>query len=288
MTKKSTRKPVKSEAALPVVQMHGMGDWANDPFGMVPLAEDISEYLGGAYVLNVQIGESSIADILNGFLMNLNDQVDYFANVVRGDANLAKGFNAVGYSQGNLLIRGYIEKYNDPPVFNFISMHGPLSGVGSFPGCPVEKNFCKLFAELLGALAYYPFVQEHLAQANYFRDPYKIDKYLAGDWFLADINNEQTVVPSYNERWASLNSVCLVKALGDTVVVPNDSEWFGFFKDGTFEEVWDTKEAPWYVNDSFGLKTLDTAGKLFFNTTEGNHLDFETDYLLDLVGTYFV
>ena len=26
--------------------------------GMVPLAEDISEYLGGAYVLNVQIGDS--------------------------------------------------------------------------------------------------------------------------------------------------------------------------------------------------------------------------------------
>ena len=43
---------------LPVVQMHGMGDFADDPFGMVPLANAISEYLGGVYVLNVQIGNS--------------------------------------------------------------------------------------------------------------------------------------------------------------------------------------------------------------------------------------
>ena len=92
------------------------------------MALAISTYLGGAYVLNVQIGNSSIADILNGFIMNLDDQVDYFANVVQQDAHLSNGFNAVGYSQGNLVIRGYVERYNSPPVLNFISMHGPLAG----------------------------------------------------------------------------------------------------------------------------------------------------------------
>ena len=140
--------------------MHGMGDFANDPAGMVPLADAISEYLGGAYVLNVQIGDTNLEDIMNGFLMNLDDQVDYFANVVQNDVHLTKGFNAVGYSQGNLVIRGYIERYNNPPVLNFISMHGPLAGVGSFPGCPVDKAFCRAFAELLGALAYKPFLSE--------------------------------------------------------------------------------------------------------------------------------
>jgi hypothetical protein len=48
---------------------------------------------------------------------------------VTADANLKNGFNAVGYSQGNLVIRGYVERYNDPPVHNFISMHGILFGV---------------------------------------------------------------------------------------------------------------------------------------------------------------
>lgn len=285
--------PIKTSQATPVVQMHGMGDFANDPFGMVPLADAISEYLGGAYVLNVQIGDTNLEDILNGFLMNLDDQVDYFANVVQSDSNLTHGFNAIGYSQGNLVIRGYIERYNNPPVFNFISMHGPLVGVGSFPGCPIDKEFCRAFAELLGAMAYNPFVQEHLAQANYFRDPLKIPNYLAGDRFLADLNNEDSTQQpglnaTYNTNWESLNSVCLVKALGDTVVIPNDSEWFGFFQDGTFDAVWDFAETPWYQQDLFGLRSLDATKHVFFNTTDGNHLDFSTDYLLDLVGIYFV
>jgi hypothetical protein len=97
-----TLQPIKKAGTsdvTPVVQMHGMGDFANDPGDMVPLADAISEYLGGAYVLNVQIGDSNIADIMNGFLMNLDDQVDYFANVVASDVHLADGFNAVGYSQ---------------------------------------------------------------------------------------------------------------------------------------------------------------------------------------------
>lgn len=288
LEKKSFDKKIITQDPTPVIQMHGMGDFANDPFGMVPLAEAISDYLGGVYVLNVQIGDNSLEDILNGFLMNLDDQVDYFAKVVKDDPNLVKGFNAIGYSQGNLVVRGYIERYNNPPVFNFISMHGPLAGVGSFPGCSVDKNFCRLFSEFLGALAYYPGVQNHLAQANYFRDPMKIDQYLEGGIFLNDINNEVSPNPSYNENWASLNSVCLIKALGDTVVIPNESEWYGYFQDGSFDEVLGFNETSWYNKDLFGLKTLDQNGKVFFNTTTGDHLDFETDYLLDLVGIYFV
>ena len=47
-------------------------------------------------------------------------------------------------------------------------------------------------------------------------------------------------------------------------------------------------ETPWYKDDLFGLKTLDLEkGNLYFNTTEGDHLEFTTDYLLDLVGLYF-
>jgi palmitoyl-protein thioesterase len=279
---------VSSDDVLPVVQMHGMGDFAKDPFGMVPLANAISDYLGGVYVLNVQIGNSSIADILNGFLMNLDDQVDYFASVVQNDNHLIQGFNAIGYSQGNLVIRGYIERYNNPPVKNFISMHGPLAGVGSFPNCPIEKPFCRLFAEILGLLAYHPKVQDHLAQANYYRDPYRTEEFLSIARFLPDINNEDdSKNSSYSSQWSSLESVCLVKALSDTVVIPKDSEWFGFFQENSFKDIWDFSETPWYLNDLFGLQTLNKAGKVYFNTTDDNHLEFETDYLLELVGLYF-
>lgn len=269
--------------------MHGMGDFANDPFGMIPLAKSISSYLGGVYVLNVQIGQNSLADILNGFFMNLDDQVDYFAKVVKADAQLVSGFNAVGYSQGNLVIRGYIERYNTPPVLNFISMHGPLAGVAGFPGCSLDKALCQAFAEVLGALAYHPKVQDGLAQANYFRDPFKLPQYIAGARFLPDVNNEDdSAQSSYTARFTSLQSLTLVKALGDTVVIPNESEWFGGFAESSFETVLPYSSTSWYTQDLFGLKTLDSRGAVFFNTTNGDHLDFETDFLLDLVGQHFV
>jgi palmitoyl-protein thioesterase len=50
---------------------------------------------------------------------------------------------------------------------------------------------------------------------------------------------------------------------------------------------WATTEAPWYIDNWFGLQTVDVKKKLFFNTTDGDHLEFSTDYLLDLVGIYF-
>ena len=49
----------------------------------------------------------------------------------------------MGFSQGNLLIRGYIERYNTPPVKNFISVHGPLAGVGALPHCAPTSFICK-------------------------------------------------------------------------------------------------------------------------------------------------
>jgi palmitoyl-protein thioesterase len=51
--------------------------------------------------------------------------VDEFAATVRADPQLAKGFNLIGHSQGGLIARAYIERYNDPPVHNFITWATP-------------------------------------------------------------------------------------------------------------------------------------------------------------------
>ena len=80
--------------------------------------------------------------------------MDEFAKFVRADGELKNGFNAIGYSQGSLIIRGYLEKYNDPPIFNWISVHGPLMGVAGFPACDMGSFVCDLIDKLLGELAY--------------------------------------------------------------------------------------------------------------------------------------
>ena len=47
------------------------------------------------------------------------------------------------------------------------------------------------------------------------------------------------------------------------------------------------KETDWYINDNFGLKTADEAGKIFFNSTEGDHLQFTTAQLFGWIDQYF-
>lgn len=63
------------------------------------------------------------------------DQVADFAKVVKADSKLAGGFNAVGLSQGGLIVRGYIEAVNNPPVYNFVSICGVQGGEFQ---CPLE------------------------------------------------------------------------------------------------------------------------------------------------------
>ena len=75
--------------------------------------------------------------------MNLDDQVTLFAAQVKKDKKLQNGFNAFGFSQGNLIIRGYIHRFNNPPVFTFLSVHGPMMGVGALPQCAPTAVMCK-------------------------------------------------------------------------------------------------------------------------------------------------
>lgn len=53
------------------------------------------------------------------------------------------------------------------------------------------------------------------------------------------------------------------------------------------EEKWEYNAAPWYEQDTFGLKTLDESKKISFYTTDGDHLKFSTSFLLELVTKYF-
>ena len=40
------------------------------------------------------------------------------------------------------------------------------------------------------------------------------------------------------------------------------------------------RETDWYKQDLFGLKTVDEAGKILFDTTNGDHLQFTQDQLV--------
>mmetsp|Transcript_89609 Transcript_89609/g.253828 ORF Transcript_89609/g.253828 Transcript_89609/m.253828 type:complete len:293 (+) Transcript_89609:2-880(+) len=280
--------------------MHGMGDFANNPLGMVPLRKRIASK-ANAYVHSVELCSKPeelsgcpIQDQSNGFLMTMDDQVDQFARVVRADPKLAGGFNAIGFSQGNLAIRGYIHRYNNPPVKSFVSMHGVMMGVAGLPQCPTNVTglglVCKTVDWIVGhAGAYTQFVQARLAQANYYRDPTDLATYRKAGHFLPYINNEAPGKENatYSENFKSLSKLVLVMAQDDTMVHPKESEHFGFFKDGSRQELVAMRDAPWYAEDWFGLRSLDEAKKVDLYSTPGNHLRFTEDFLDKMVTQYF-
>ena len=184
-------------------------------------------------------------------------------------------------------------RYNDPPVANFLSVHGTVSGVAGFPQCDpagLLGPVCKPLERLCGDLAYNSLTQSLLFQVNYFRDPYRVNtsEYKAHSE-IAQWNNEgEAVNATYKENFAKVARFIMIKAEKDTMVFPREGEWWGHFADGSQEEVLAMRDTDWYKDDLFGLKTVDEAGKIFFNSTAGNHLDFSEAQLSWWVENLFV
>ena len=271
--------------------MHGMGDSCFNS-GMKSITDAVATHLG-VYGVCIPTGDTVAKDTNNGFFMTMNDNVDEWAKRVKADPKLANGFNAVGFSQGNSVIRGYIQKYNDPPVSTFLSVHGTVVGVASFPHCNPSGLLgpvCNLIDRyLLGPLAYTKPVQNLLFQADYFRDPHQTTtkNYMANSQ-IAQWNNEgNTQDPSINANFAKVKRWAMVKAEKDTMIFPNDGEWWGSFDtDGKTRLA--MNETQWYQKDLFGLRTADEAGKIMFDSTPGNHLQFTDAELLGFVDKYFL
>jgi palmitoyl-protein thioesterase len=169
--------------------------------------------------------------------MTMDRNVDVFAANIRKDSRLAGGFNCVGFSQGNSLCRGYIQKYNNPPVRNFLSVHGTVVGVAGFPNCNpagLLGPVCDVIARVCGDLAYTTATQDLLFQADYFRDPMRVhtDAYKTHSQ-LATWNNEgNSVNATYKANFVSVSKFIMVKALADTMIFPNEGEHWGHFADG--------------------------------------------------------
>merc|ERR1712070_627412 len=279
--------------ALPIVAAHGMGDSCFNS-GMKSVTQAAGNHLG-VYATCIPTGSSQIMDTIDGFLLNMDKSVDAFEKRVDADPKLANGFDAFGLSQGNNVIRGYITKYNDPPVRNFMSICGINAGVGAFPSCspqmPVVGAVCKALTEVLGALAYNPLSQGVLFQADYFRDPSRVNasSYLKNSQ-LAAWNNEATVNAEYKANWAKTSKFVWVKGTEDTVVWPREGEWWGAMSTVPGEEfktVDEMKDTRWYKEDLFGLKTADAAGKNHFESFVGEHIRMTEKELFSWFDKYF-
>jgi len=263
----------------PTVLWHGMGDTCCYPFSMGAIQSAIESVIPGVYVYSIMIGSNIVEDEFCGFIGSVNNQIQEVCDTLKNVPNLRDGFNAVGFSQGGQFLRAYVERCNDPPIYNLVTMGGQHCGVADIPDCTsVNETICQIIEEVLALGIYNPVAQEVVVQAQYFHDPMEPDEYLQYNKFLADINNDVVINSAYKQNLVKLNNLVLVQFADDTVVVPKVSSWFGFYKDNDLNRILPYNETELYIEDRIGLKTLDQFGKLKFDSTPGNHMHFTLDW----------
>eukprot|EP00979_Chaetoceros_neogracilis_P008316 scaffold1853_cov287-Chaetoceros_neogracile.AAC.18 len=294
-------------ASLPSVTAHGMGDSCFNEGSMQYITDRVAD-LTHQYATCIPTGDNHHDDVLNGYFMSMNENIDIFAQKVKADPKLSNGFNAVGFSQGNNVLRGYIAKYNDPPVHTFLSINGVNAGISAVPYCipsmstnntfrnetvadsrlspnpRLHNKICDALMEVASHRAYSEFSQTHSFQANYWRDPRRVEKLDYQTYSqLAELGNEgldQNEV--LNDNFAKTQKFVWVLATEDTIVWPKEGEQWGAPNseaEDPFVDILPMKDTEWYQKDLFGLKTADEAGKFHYEEFAGDHLRFEfTDF----------
>lgn len=262
-------------APVPVVIWHGMGDSCCNPLSMGSIKKMVEKNVDGVYVKSLMIGDSVAQDTENGFLLNVNTQIDMVCEQLQKDPKLQAGYNALGFSQGGQFLRAIAQKCPSPPMFNLVSFGGQHQGVYGLPHCPGDNaTLCDMVRKLLDIGAYVPFVQNTLVQAEYWHDPVKEDEYKAKSVFLADLNQENTFNQTYKTNLLKLKNLVLVKFSEDTMVEPRESEWFGYYNPGQGKTLYNITQSKLYTQDLLGLKELNESGRLAFLSSPTDHLQF--------------
>jgi len=293
-----------SSSALPIVTAHGMGDSCFNEGSMQYITNRVAD-LTNQYATCVPTGDNHHDDVLNGYFMSMNENIDIFAKKVKQDPKLSNGFHGIGFSQGNNVLRGYIAKYNDPPVHTFLSINGVNAGISAVPYCipstgifnvatdsnvtenistPLSRSkfhskMCDGLMEIASHRAYSEFSQTHSFQANYWRDPRPDEKINYQTYSqLAELGNENPVQDSaLNDNFNKTEKFVWVLATEDSIVWPKEGEQWGAPNseaEDPFTDILPMKETEWYKKDLFGLKTADEAGKFFYEKFKGDHLRF--------------
>ncbi|KAI8053274.1 Alpha/Beta hydrolase protein [Syncephalis plumigaleata] len=273
----------------PVVLWHGMGDDCCNPDSMGTVVKFIEARLPGVFVHSINTASDPDSDRKASFFGVINDQIDSVCQQLKKIPELRNGFNAIGFSQGGLFMRGYVQRCNDPPVHNLVTFGSPHMGVSEVPGCTGKFSlWCSLMRSIVNGQVYGSWAQTHSIQAQYFKLLSKMDDYMKHSVFLPFINNEhETKNATYNKRINQLERLVLIRFADDVTIIPKETAWFGFYNTHGNQTL-SLKELPIYKEDWIGLRELDTSGRLIFKEAPGQHMRISLDYLdVEVLRPYF-
>ncbi|CAK9304711.1 unnamed protein product [Gordionus sp. m RMFG-2023] len=272
---------------MPIVLWHGMGDTCCNPLTLGFIIKILKNKLNDVHIYSVKMGQSFIEDMEDGYFLDVNEQIKIVCDKLKNDSRYNKGYNAIGFSQGGQFLRGLAQRCPQPPMHNLISLGGQHQGVYGLPRCPGIKSLCDKVRYILNTMAYREYVQKHLVQSQFWHDPMNETLYKANSSFLGDINQERSFNPSYKANLMKLNKLVLIKFLKDSIVIPRESEWFGFYKPGSNTILMNMNQTDLYQKDLLGLKEMQDNQKLDLLSYPDDHLRFDVRWFEQaIISTY--
>ncbi|KAI8334636.1 palmitoyl-protein thioesterase [Chlamydoabsidia padenii] len=272
-------------AQTPVVLWHGMGDDCCSPESMGRVADLIKSEIPNVYIHSVKVGNSISDDKNAGFFGVIEKQVDLVCDQLANIPELSNGFNAIGFSQGGLFMRAYVERCNQPQVRHLITFGSPHGGVSDIPNCANIHDFkCTLMRTMVKRGVYTSYVQHHVVQAQYYKSPLDYEGYLESNIFLPKINNEVEQKyrnTTYKNHMTSLDTFVMIKFSDDTMIKPPESAWFWTLDQDN--RISPLEEQALYQEDFLGLRTLDRNDRLKFLTCPGSHMQISDEFLIKSV-----
>lgn len=269
----SMEKEIKPKKYLPVILVSGI---AADDNGMNPLIEMIKQNISpDMYVKHYIIGTGKISSF-----KPVKSQAKELAQDIFNDPELRDGFNILAHSQGGLLARYFVERYNNPPVYNYIALGSPQRGVSGIPGDLDEQYPSFEWAEKEAyEILYTKAAQKLVSFAGYWNDSLHHDEYLQYCSFLPYLNNEKEHKHAalYKENICKLHNMVLVQSTQENIVEPKESCHFGYYKNGSKTEFESLFESEIYQNDTLGLRTLYESGRLHLKEAHCLHTDYQED-----------
>jgi palmitoyl-protein thioesterase len=181
----------------------------------------------------------------------------------------------IGVSQGCLLARSLITYMPDNPFDTLICMSGPLAG--QFGLTSVLKPYLPAVTTEEAYLLFYTNTsQHHISVANYWHDPRYESLYLEENIYLPVLLNlfPHPQQEEFKANFLKTPTQVYVSGPQDGVITPYESAFYGYYAED-MKTIVPMSQQPYYIHDSFGLRTLDSQGGLhFLNVTGYDHFQW--------------
>ncbi|KAJ3597210.1 hypothetical protein NHX12_000739 [Muraenolepis orangiensis] len=187
------------------------------------------------------------------------------------------GVHLLCFSQGGLICRALLHTLPDHNVHTFISLSSPQAGQYG------DTRYLRwLFPEVMKRSVFhvcYNRFGRKVSVCDYWNDPHHRERYVASSRFLALINAERdhALVQGWKENFLRIRKLVLIGGPDDDVITPWQSSHFGFY-DGQ-EKIVEMRKQNYYMEDGFGLKTLDGRGGVELCQCSGvRHTSWHSNY----------